>query len=281
MANVRDPHQAITLRRFSEPAFPRAEIVENVTDRFVMSLPLCCGKVRIQAEGGTIYDGAVRPGMLRITAPGERLHLERQSRAEALVVGVPGALFRRIATEQDYRTAPAALCAVAPIVDPHPQVERLTSALLGLAEIDRQQRPLFLEGITLGLLALALAPHRHWQDDRPRHGLGKIAFDRCIAFADAHLGDKLDIATWAGEIGLPTAEFARRFQATARVAPYTWLLNWRIDRAKQMLDDPRASLAEIAFRVGFSSQSHFSEAFRRRTGIPPGQWRKRNAGESR
>ena len=281
MANVRDEDQAITLYRFSELAFPRADIVENGTDRFVLSLPLCRGSVRIQAEGGTIYDGAVRPGMLRITAPGERLRLERRSRAEALVVGVSGTLFRRVAAEQDYRSTTGALSAVAPIVDPNPQVERLTSALLGLAEIDRKQQPLFLEGITLALLALALAPHREWRDARHRRGLGKAELDRCMAIVDAHVGEKLDIATWAAALGLPAAEFARRFQATTRVAPYTWLLNWRIDRAKQMLDDPAVSLAEVAFGVGFSSQSHFSEAFRRRAGISPGQWRKRNSIGSR
>ena len=45
-----------------------------------------------------------------------------------------------------------------------------------------------------------------------------------------------------------------------------------------LADDPTA-LDELASRLGFSDQSSFSQAFKRWTGVPPGQWRKQSAGD--
>jgi AraC-like DNA-binding protein len=43
------------------------------------------------------------------------------------------------------------------------------------------------------------------------------------------------------------------------------------------LNDPKVSIAEVAFLLGFSEQSSFNRAFRRWTGQAPGQWRRAQA----
>lgn len=50
--------------------------------------------------------------------------------------------------------------------------------------------------------------------------------------------------------------------------------------AEAYLADPRVSIAEIAFLLGFSDQTSFNRAFRRWSGDSPGVWRKRAAGRS-
>jgi AraC-like DNA-binding protein len=45
--------------------------------------------------------------------------------------------------------------------------------------------------------------------------------------------------------------------------------------AEEYLNDPKVSIAEVAFLLGFSDQSSFHRAFRRRTGVTPGRWRRR------
>jgi AraC-like DNA-binding protein len=47
--------------------------------------------------------------------------------------------------------------------------------------------------------------------------------------------------------------------------------------AEEYLTDPRVSIAEVAFMLGFSDQSSFNRAFRRWTGDSPGRWRRRPA----
>ena len=45
--------------------------------------------------------------------------------------------------------------------------------------------------------------------------------------------------------------------------------------AEEYLRDPKVSIAEVAFLLGFSDQSSFNRAFRRWTGSSPGKWRRR------
>ncbi len=51
----------------------------------------------------------------------------------------------------------------------------------------------------------------------------------------------------------------------------------RSQLAEEYLLDPKVSIAEVAFLLGFSDQSSFHRAFRRRTGVSPGRWRRRIA----
>ena len=57
------------------------------------------------------------------------------------------------------------------------------------------------------------------------------------------------------------------------IAQHLWKL--RLDRAKQLLRTTTHTLADIAEQSGFASPFHFSEKFKKETGITPGQFRKR------
>lgn len=46
--------------------------------------------------------------------------------------------------------------------------------------------------------------------------------------------------------------------------------------ARELVRDPALTLAEVAFRVGFSDAATFSRAFKRWTGLPPGALRQRS-----
>ena len=67
--------------------------------------------------------------------------------------------------------------------------------------------------------------------------------------------------------------FARAFQRTTGKTPYAYLLERRIARAKDRLSHSSLSLVEIAQETGFATQSGFTRAFTKATGIPPGRFR--------
>lgn len=45
-----------------------------------------------------------------------------------------------------------------------------------------------------------------------------------------------------------------------------------------MSEHPRMGLTEVALCVGYESQAAFGVAFKRATGVTPGQWRRERAG---
>ncbi|KVD82501.1 AraC family transcriptional regulator [Burkholderia sp. ABCPW 14] len=69
--------------------------------------------------------------------------------------------------------------------------------------------------------------------------------------------------------------FIKAFSAMTGKTPHQWLIEQRIDIAKQLLAHGDWTLARIAEHCGFSSQSHFTQTFTKVVGLPPGGWRRR------
>jgi AraC family transcriptional regulator len=55
------------------------------------------------------------------------------------------------------------------------------------------------------------------------------------------------------------------------VTPHQYILQCRIDKAKYLLQHSELSIADIAARVGFCDQSHFTRYFKRIVGVTPKQ----------
>jgi AraC-like DNA-binding protein len=78
----------------------------------------------------------------------------------------------------------------------------------------------------------------------------------------------------AQECGLSASHFARAFAISVGTPPHQWLLDQRVDLARQLLGESALPIAEIAIQCGFSDQSHFTRVFAAKTGMPPGRWRR-------
>jgi len=76
----------------------------------------------------------------------------------------------------------------------------------------------------------------------------------------------------AKQVGMSRTSFALRFKANAGVAPLTYLQNLRMRLAEQELREGAMSVSELAESLGYASDSAFSNAFKRRTGMAPKQY---------
>jgi AraC-like DNA-binding protein len=89
------------------------------------------------------------------------------------------------------------------------------------------------------------------------------------------LGQTIDLKALAAEARLSAFHFARAFKQSQGVTPHHFILQRRLEKARQLLEEAQLSLAEIATSVGFADQSHFSRRFRDHVGISPGEFRRR------
>jgi AraC-like DNA-binding protein len=74
--------------------------------------------------------------------------------------------------------------------------------------------------------------------------------------------------------GMSRTTFAVRFKAAAGVAPLAYLTAWRMHLAERAFRDENAPVAELAERLGYTSESAFSNAFKRVTGSAPRSFRR-------
>jgi AraC-like DNA-binding protein len=69
--------------------------------------------------------------------------------------------------------------------------------------------------------------------------------------------------------------FAQRFREVAGTTPLAYLIEWRMLLARRELRSGDARVGELAFALGYGSESAFSSAFKRHTGEAPLTYRTR------
>lgn len=84
----------------------------------------------------------------------------------------------------------------------------------------------------------------------------------------------------AHEVGLSRSAFAERFAQLVGQPPMQYLAQWRMQLAARLLSRGNANVASAALEVGYDSEAAFSRAFKKLVGMPPGAWRRQQAGPS-
>ncbi|WP_436823936.1 helix-turn-helix domain-containing protein [Variovorax sp. DT-64] len=135
---------------------------------------------------------------------------------------------------------------------------------------------LYVEGLSIAMLGILRERHGGGgaASPQPPTGLSPTQRARVIDFIAAHLGEDLSVSRLAEQAALSPYHFARAFKTSFELSPHRYVQQQRVDEALRLLRTAsERSIADIAFGLGFSSQAHFTEVFRRHTGTTPGRLR--------
>lgn len=113
--------------------------------------------------------------------------------------------------------------------------------------------------------------------------------DPCAGWFQSHLDDVVGpalslmhdhpdrpwtVASLASEVGVSRAALARRFNDLVGQPPMTYLTDWRLTLAADLLAEPGATVTSVAQQVGYATPFAFSAAFKRVRGISPADHRR-------
>ena len=112
---------------------------------------------------------------------------------------------------------------------------------------------------------------------RRRSPLSGNKFDMLLRYVDANLDTDLSVDQLAGLVGASPDQLARAFKRHVGETPHNYVVHRRLDAAREMLLSDSATLAQIAYATGFSSQSHMTTAFKKVLGVTPGAIREEHA----
>ena len=96
---------------------------------------------------------------------------------------------------------------------------------------------------------------------------------RVQAHIHNHISEAIELADLAKAAGLSRSYFAAQFRARTLVRPHEYVARQRIARAQALLKEPQRTISEVALKVGFPNQAHFTTIFRHYVGITPYRWR--------
>jgi AraC family transcriptional regulator, transcriptional activator FtrA len=131
---------------------------------------------------------------------------------------------------------------------------------------------------------LVLAPHRNGGQaqfiERPilRERHGRLA--DAIASIIARLHEPMSIDSMAELAAMSPRTFMRRFQETTGKTPAEWLIDARVERARELLEHSDLSVEQIAARSGFGTAATLRHHFRRKLQLSPISYRARFARDS-
>lgn len=85
---------------------------------------------------------------------------------------------------------------------------------------------------------------------------------------EIHLKDIADAAN------VSIGECCRCFQNMVRTTPNQYLIDYRVEKSKELLIGTQMSVTEIAYAVGFNDSSYFIQCFKKDEGVTPGEYGK-------
>lgn len=152
-----------------------------------------------------------------------------------------------------------------------PQLEYLVRNLLLEAQNRGMNGRIFSDSLATAL-SVYLASHFSEVDNRPRQMRGGIPQRRLrnlIDFIEAYIDADIRLEDMAALVNLSPYHFAREFKRTTGITPHRYIINRRLERAREWLTQEKHSIAEIANEFGFADQSHLTRLFKRQFGLTP------------
>lgn len=98
-------------------------------------------------------------------------------------------------------------------------------------------------------------------------------------YLNEHFKEDISLQTLSDLTYLNKYYLVHAFKNYKGISPISYLIQLRVEESKHLLETTNNSVAKIATQTGFSSQSYFTQTFRKVTGLTPSEYRK--ASESR
>jgi AraC family transcriptional regulator len=254
---------------------PQGEASCHFSDEHALCMSLAPRPVRfLQIKGGKTHTSLYGKGDISITPAKMPFFARWDSDDCYLQIRIASRFIQRVATETlNLNSDRLELFSEFRIRDRH--IESIGLMLLSELKQENWGGKLYIES-----LANVLAVHllRQYADTKPRlsryeGGLPQRQLIQVLDYINQHLERDIKLADLAALLDMSQFHFSHLFKQAMGVPPYQYLLQQRVERAKQLLKQTGLSIVDIAFLCGFNSHSHLSKQFRQLTGMTPTDYR--------
>jgi AraC family transcriptional regulator len=260
--------EQILVEEFHHPAGEGKMLYPN---EHAICLSLAPRPVRLlQIQGDQSYTGLYGKGDLSITPAAAPFFARWDSEDRLLQMRINSQFMEQVATEA-LAMNPDRLEVIPTFRTRDPQLEAIAMLLLTELKQENLGSRLYIDSLT-NVLAVRLL--RQYSASKPQlavyeGGLPQRQLQQILEYIDVHFDRDIKLADLAGLLGMSQFHFSHLFKQSIGTSPHQYLLQQRIERAKQLLKQTNRSIVEIALECGFNSHSHLSKQFRQLAGMTP------------
>lgn len=114
-----------------------------------------------------------------------------------------------------------------------------------------------------------------WSKERQRSVKSEEALiTRALALLEKGQGVLYNAGELADALEVSREHLGRVFTSQLGISPYRYIILGKVERAKTILKGTSTPIGQIAYELGFSSPLHFSQLFKKHTGISPRDYRR-------
>lgn len=255
--------------------YPAGEGSCHYSDEHTICLSLASRPIRfLHVRGGKTYSGLYAKGDISITPAEVPFFARWDGDDNYLQIRITSRFIQTVAREA-LETDGDRLELLSKFRTRDPQIEAIAMLLFSELKQENSRSKLYIE-----LLANVLAVHliRQYTTIQPQFsiyegGLPQRQLLQVLDYIDEHLQEDIKLADLATLLDMSQFHFSHQFKQAIGTTPYQYLLQQRIERAKQLLKQTDRPITDIAFLCGFNSHSHLSKQFRQLTGMTPRAYR--------
>ncbi|WP_339539540.1 helix-turn-helix domain-containing protein [Pseudomonas sp. RA_15y_Pfl2_54] len=266
-------HGRATVQLFRNSPAPERVTVSPLRDHLL--IVVLSGHVLVEEDqangaGARRWAGS---GQMSLIPAGTETTRRFKGSSEVLLVHLPQHLVRQTARESGLLDSHAALMPRLAVADE--VVERLGRLLLAAAYDSETGTELMLDALTKALIIHLLQNHSSQSPEKEivQPALSKGRLQCVINHMQTHMDEPLPLSSLADLSGLSPSQFARTFRAVVGKPPHGYLLDLRIDRARNLLENTDLPVIEVGMQCGFEQPNHFATMFKKINGLSPRAWR--------
>lgn len=113
-------------------------------------------------------------------------------------------------------------------------------------------------------------------DIKQTYGDTRQKIEQVLVIMENDIKGSLTVADYAAEIHLSADRFSHLFTETMGVSPHRYMLDLKINKAKQLFRQTDLNVREVAEFVGISDPLYFSRLFKKQAGVTPTDYRNEN-----
>ena len=254
---------------------------DHCFDHHIISLQLAPNRAEVFRDGAHVFTKLLLPGTVQIMRAGVVPRAVQSGAWRLLHLYVPSAIVEQLGA-QDVGFGPVEI--VDPEGRPDPTIERIGREVLAEMRAEAPLSRLRIDVLGQELAIQLLRSHSNLpggaiREDAPwRQAARDWRLRRVLELIDARLGEDISLAELALEAGLSAKHLTTLFRAATGEPPHRWLMRRRVERAREMLANPRHSVTEVAHLCGFASSQHLATVFQKRLGMTPSAYRHERLG---
>ena len=228
----------------------------------------------LQTQDGKTYNGLYHHGDMLITPANTPLFVRWEGDENCLQIQLPEAFLKRVAEETlgkngDYlNLVPTFQCR-------NKQLEAIATLLMAEIQQGQSSSLLYLDSLA-NVLAVQLLRNygkNSVQLASYEGGLPIYQLNQVLDYIDAKLAEKIKLADLANLLNMSQFHFGRMFKQSMGISPHKYVIQQRIERAKNLLTQNDLAVIDIALDCGFNSHSNFSKQFLKVMGMTPKTFR--------